>query len=112
MQFRAGLSRVESVQMPVEVQTAEYAYFIIKFSLHFCLFSVLRVLVQFLRENGLNETAQCLQRESKITLDYIENRTEFERKVKSGCWDEVLDELHLLNLPYDILIQVHEQVHL
>lgn len=98
--------------MPVEVQTAEYAYFIINFSLHFCLFSVLRVLVQFLRENGLNETAQCLQRESKITLDYIENRTEFERKVKSGCWDEVLDELHLLNLPYDILIQVHEQVHL
>ena len=68
-------------------------------------------MIQFLRENDLNDTAKCLQTESKVNLNYIEDRREFSAKVTSGRWDEVLEEISQLNLPETISIEVHEQVH-
>ena len=58
----------------------------------------------------MNETAKQLQKESNVSLNYIEDRTEFALKVTSGRWDEVLEEISQLNLPENILIEVHEQV--
>lgn len=74
-------------------------------------FSLIRVLIQFLRENDLNDTAKCLQSESKVNLNYIEDRREFSTKVTSGRWDEVLEEISQLSLSEAILIEIHEQVH-
>ena len=67
-------------------------------------------MIQFLRENDLNETSKCLQLESKVNLNYIEDRREFSLKVSSGRWDEVLGSIAQLNLPETVLIELHEQV--
>jgi len=58
----------------------------------------------------LNETVKCLQKESNVILNYIEDKTDFASKIDSGRWDEVLEELSQLNLPITILVEVHEQV--
>lgn len=63
-----------------------------------------------MKENNLKESAQCLQNESSVILNYIEDKTDFASKVDSGKWDELLEELSQLNLPKSILIEVHEQV--
>ncbi len=63
-----------------------------------------------MRENNLNETAKSLQFESNVSLNYIEDRRDFASKVTSGQWDQVLDEVTQLNLPQNILAEVHEQV--
>jgi hypothetical protein len=63
-----------------------------------------------LKENNLNDTAKCLHNESSVILNYIEDKTYFASKVDSGRWDEVLEELSQLNLPLEILFEVHEQV--
>ena len=58
----------------------------------------------------MNETVKCLQKESNVILNYIEDKTDFASKIDSGRWDEVLEELSQLNLPITILFEVHEQV--
>ena len=58
----------------------------------------------------MNETVKCLQKESNVILNYIEDKTDFASKIDSGRWDEVLEELSQLNLPITILVEVHEQV--
>lgn len=63
-----------------------------------------------MKENDLNETVKCLQKESNVILNYIEDKIDFASKVDSGRWDEVLEELSKLNLPISILVEVHEQV--
>ena len=74
------------------------------------MFSLIRILIQFLRENNLNDTAKLLQKESNLNLNYIEDRREFYMKVTSGRWDEVLQEISKLNIPENVLIQLQEQV--
>lgn len=66
--------------------------------------------MQFLRENNLNESAKQLQIESSVNLNYIEDRRGFSLKVTSGQWDQVLEEIIQLNLPENILTDIHEQV--
>lgn len=73
-------------------------------------FSVIRIIVQFLRENNLNATAKCLQQESNVNLNYIEDKLDFASKVDSGSWDEVLKEISQLSLPLNLLSEIHEQV--
>lgn len=63
-----------------------------------------------MRENELNETAKCLQSETKVNLDYIEDRNDFKLKVTTGKWDQVLEDLSQLNLSLNTLSEVHEQV--
>ena len=65
-----------------------------------------------MRENQLNETAKCLQSETKVNLDYIEDRVDFKSKVITGKWDQVLEDLSQLNLSLNTLSEVHEQVNI
>lgn len=58
----------------------------------------------------MNETAKSLQLESSVNLNYIEDRIDFASKVTTGRWDQVLEELSQLNLPHNVLADVHEQV--
>ena len=58
----------------------------------------------------MNEAAKVLQTESSVNLNYIEDRRDFDLKVTSGQWDQVLEEMSQLNLPQSILSDVHEQV--
>ena len=58
----------------------------------------------------MNEAAKVLQTESSVNLNYIEDRRDFDLKVTSGQWDQVLEEMFQLNLPQSILSDVHEQV--
>lgn len=71
---------------------------------------MIRVIVQFLRENNFNETAKCLQKESNVNLNYIEDKLDFASKVNSGRWDEVFEEISQLSLPPNVLSEIHEQV--
>lgn len=71
---------------------------------------MIRIIIQFLRENNLNESAKLLQTESNVNLNYIEDRRDFTSKIISGQWDQVLEEISQLNLPQNILAEVHEQV--
>lgn len=51
-----------------------------------------------------------MQTESKVNLNYIEDRRDFCLKVTNGRWDEVLEEISQLNLPENDVVDIHEQV--
>ena len=74
------------------------------------LYSIIRIVIQFLRENNLNESARILQSESQINLNFIDNRRDFAEKVTAGRWDEVLEEISQLTLNLNLLSEIHEQV--
>ncbi len=74
------------------------------------LFSVIRLIVQFLKENRLNDTAARLQTESNITMNCFEDREEFKRALLDGKWDLVLHQTRNLILSDETLHLLYEQV--
>lgn len=60
---------------------------------------VIRLILQFLKENELHDSAQALQEESKVALEYLSNKEKFVLDIQNGNWLEVLREASYLNLP-------------
>ncbi len=74
--------------------------------------SVIRVIVQFLKENRLNASAAHLQSESKITMNCFEDRDQFKKALLEGKWDQVLQQTRDLTLSEETLQLLYEQVNL
>lgn len=96
--------------MAIEVASDEYHKYSITTNTH--IFSVIRVLIQFLKENRLTDTARMLQNEAKIQMNCLENRTEFSKLVSEGKWDQVLQQTSDLSLSEECNFQLYEQVRL
>ena len=47
---------------------------------------VVRVVLQFLKENNLTDAMQALQKESGVTLNTVDNVENFAKDIRNGRW--------------------------
>ncbi len=67
---------------------------------------VVRLILQFLKENNLQSSMQLLQRESGVTLNTVDNVESFLNDIRNGRWNQVLTQVATLKLPLDKLVSV------
>ncbi|KAI9361566.1 WD-40 repeat protein [Pilaira anomala] len=71
---------------------------------------VIKLIIQFLRENNLDHSLSTLEKESNIYLNAIENKTKFLQDIIDGRWDNILKQVNHLGLPKHMLFDLYEQV--
>ena len=72
--------------------------------------SVIRIILQFLHEQGLQSSVRALQSESNVALGALERPSSLISDCTSGRWDTVLSCCSLLSLPPRILSRIYEQI--
>ena len=71
---------------------------------------VLRLLMQFLQENGLRSSLSALQEETGVSLNLLERPDVFAADCAAGRWDAVLAALSTLKLPSGVLQLAYEVI--
>jgi WD40 repeat-containing protein SMU1 len=71
---------------------------------------VLRLVMQFLKEQGLTRALRTLQDESGVGLSVVDDVEALAAEVLAGRWDAVLAHLGALKLPPHVLTAVYEQI--
>ncbi|EGC37223.1 hypothetical protein DICPUDRAFT_77157 [Dictyostelium purpureum] len=71
---------------------------------------VIKLILQFLKENSLGNSLNTLQEETGINLNIVDNKETFLNDVKNGNWDSVLDVLSTLKLSVDLTMNIYEQI--
>ncbi|KCV69127.1 hypothetical protein H696_04542 [Fonticula alba] len=71
---------------------------------------IVRLIIQFLKENNLGESARSLEEEADVHLNTVASTDEFVSDVLEGRWDEVLAAVAPLRLPPAKLIDLYEQI--
>lgn len=72
---------------------------------------VVRLMLQFLKEQRLTQSFQTLQEESGVFLNTVESLEGFRSDIKNGRWDTVLSQVSTLKFPPDKLFDLYEQVY-
>ena len=71
---------------------------------------VLRIILQFLSENGLYGSVRSLQDETGVALNAVPSPSALAADITSGKWDSVLQIVGTLKLPPLVLSALYEQV--
>ncbi|KAH7648995.1 WD0 repeat [Cryptosporidium bovis] len=72
--------------------------------------SVIKLILQFLLENGFEDTFFSLQRESNVYLNGVKKLDDIENKVISGSWGDLLFLIKYLKLPVNLLVIIFEHI--
>ncbi len=72
--------------------------------------SVIRVVLQFLKENSLFNTFDALVQETNVHLNTVENPAALASAIKAGDWDVVMREVATVELSDSVQADLFEQV--
>lgn len=66
---------------------------------------VIRLMLQFMKENNLSNSMRELQTESDVTLNTVDNLESFISDIHRGHWDSVISQVSLLKLPREKMVK-------
>lgn len=72
--------------------------------------SVIKIVLQFCKENSLQQTFQTLQNECQVSLNTVDSLETFTADINNGRWDALLPQVAQLKLPRKKLEDLYEQV--
>lgn len=65
---------------------------------------VLILLLQFLKENGLESSMRALEQESGVYYDKLDDPNAILEYIQNGDWVQLLSQLETISLPYDKIV--------
>eukprot|EP00775_Hariotina_reticulata_P011843 gene11843-11987_t len=71
---------------------------------------VIKVILQFCKENGLTDSFNAIQNECQVSLNTVDSIESFVADVNAGRWDALLPQIAQLKLPRAKLENLYEQV--
>lgn len=71
---------------------------------------IIRIVLQFCKENGLHRTLQTMQEESRVSLNTVDSLDALLNDVTHGRWDQVLQAVSYLSLPDAVQQDVYAQI--
>jgi len=71
---------------------------------------IIRLMLQFCKENGLHRTLQALQEESRVSLNTVDSLDGLMGDINHGRWDLVLQAASYLSLPENVMQDLYVQI--